>query len=104
MSFVGPTDGGAPPMALRDERVIELPSSRSVGPACPHTRDSQLPCWSCRAMIRMEALAWLRELADDHFGLSLDDPLATAIEPDVRILHRDHSGVVRLVGPESPPQ
>jgi len=89
-------------MALRDERVIALPMSRSIGPACPHTRDTQRPCWSCRAAIRMEALAWLRQLADDHFGYRLDESLRSPAEADVRILHRDPFGVVRIAGPGQP--
>ena len=75
--------------------VVVLLRTCPPSPGSPRRCDYPYLCGTCSEAIRGEALRWLRGLADDHFGFSLEELLASGVHvPEIRILWRDPEGVL----------
>ena len=102
VGIVDRTDSRGHLRLVTDQSVVVLPDAATVAadqrePWCPLGCRWPLICSSCAERVRSEAFRWLRELADDHYGFSLEHFLAASGPvPDIRILWRDPLGVVRL--------
>jgi hypothetical protein len=102
MSSLGPNDVSAHPTLVSSDHVVVLPMSRDVSPACPHGHSAGRSCTPCSEAIRAEAISWLRDLADDHFGDNLEDLIAARQSiPDVRLLPTPQSGLRARPGPSA---